>query len=216
MLDPSRPIDLPRRGLSCRTGAGLCRAQLYESVELRVNRTGRAARVASAGVPAVAHAVDGLDRVETGVHGEKLRPNPLYLRRDRPVVEDRIRRGHELLAALHVPRVLGERKDDPELGQCERDRVAAPVRRHPIAVEREGALLEPLALGLVLAQRLDPAEQRRDAREQVLEAHALREVVIADRSLVLDDRNEFRYGHKTQVTRRSVSAWHHSAAFMTR
>src|SRR6516162_9000335 len=116
-----RPIDLPRSGPCYWTEQAYAGRQLYESVERRVNWTpGRSAARNSVRMPTIAHAVHGLDRVEGGVHGQELRTNPFHLRRDRTVIENGVGRGHELLAVLHVPRVQGERVDDPELGQRER------------------------------------------------------------------------------------------------
>src|SRR6185503_3499925 len=66
----------------------------------------------------------------------------------------------------------------PELGDRERHGRALPLNAHSIAIERQRSLLEPLAGSVPCAQRLDAAEQRRHAREQVLDAGAFGEVVV--------------------------------------
>src|SRR4029078_6608119 len=95
---------------------------------------------------------------------QEFRTNSLHLGRDRTVIENGIGRRHELLAVLHVPRVQRERIDHQKPGRWERHALAPPLRGHPVAVEHERSLLEPVALLFTRAQRLAPPEQRRAAR----------------------------------------------------
>src|SRR5262245_5590037 len=71
--------------------------------------------------PAIAHAVDALDAVEAGVERRELPADALDVRGDGAVVHHHARLAHELLAVLDVPRVTGERVDDPELGERQVD-----------------------------------------------------------------------------------------------
>src|SRR4051812_1010895 len=71
--------------------------------------------------PAIAHAVDGFDRVEFRIDGRDLLADALDVRSDRAFVDDHVRVAHQLPAALHVSRQARERMHDPELRDGELD-----------------------------------------------------------------------------------------------
>ena len=48
-----------------------------------------------------------------GSTADELRPDAFYLRRDRAVVQDDVRRRHELLAAAHVARDAAPARERP-------------------------------------------------------------------------------------------------------
>src|SRR6266850_6725646 len=74
----------------------------------------------------------------------------------------------------------------PELGERQLDRLFLPRRGEALRVELESPALEHFLGGLGLAQRVDPAEQRRDAREQMRQAHVLGEVVVGAQAQARD------------------------------
>src|SRR5688572_1801170 len=153
---------------SCDAGLSSRGPQICRGVALQNRKTGAglvptsdymerpdAASIASSALPksvrlpAIAHAVDGLDRVEFRIDGGELGPDALDLRRHGAVVKHDVCGGHQLLAAAYVPRVLGERVHDPKLGHRERHRRRLPLNAHSVAIERQGPLLEPLPGHLV-------------------------------------------------------------------
>src|SRR5690606_41818976 len=71
-----------------------------------------------------------------------------------------------------------ERVHHPELRQRQRNLSVLPVRGHPVPIERQRAPHEALGFAVAALQRLDPPEQRGDPREQVLDADALRQVIV--------------------------------------
>src|SRR5262245_29826631 len=66
----------------------------------------------------------------------------------------------------------------PELGERERDRHAAPLHAEALEVDRERAALQALGHRAGIAGELGATEQRRDARQQVRQAHVLGEIVV--------------------------------------
>ena len=100
------------------------------------------------------------------------------MRGDRALVHDEVRLAHEALAVFHVAGKFRERVHHPELGERQPDGPAFPRRAEALRVELERPALEHFLGRFRLAQRIDPAKQRRDAREQVRQAHVLGEIVV--------------------------------------
>ena len=93
-LSNRRPFDLPRRGPQLRgPEQALCRPEtIGNGPTPRQSRTGTPPQ--SVRLPAIAHAVDGLDGVELRIDARKLGPDALDLRRHGAVVEHDVSCGH--------------------------------------------------------------------------------------------------------------------------
>src|SRR6266852_6139305 len=129
-------------------------------------------------LPPVAHPVHCVDLRERRIDRGEFPADALHVRGDRALVHDQVRIAHKTLAVFHVAGEFRERVHHPELGERQRDGLVFPRRGEALRVELQGPALEHFLDRLRLAQRIDPAKQRRDAREQVWQAHVLGEIVV--------------------------------------
>src|SRR6266853_5707618 len=86
----------------------------------------------SFGVPAIAHAVHGVDTVERWIEGKKFSADALDVRGDGGIVDDDLCVAHQTVAILDVTRKPSQRMDHPELGQRELHALAIPLRREAL------------------------------------------------------------------------------------
>src|SRR4029077_15937074 len=135
----------------------------------------------------ITDAIEGFDLREIRVDGLELLAQPFDVAVDRPVVDIdvlAVSRIHQLVAVLDVPRAVGERFEDQELGHGELDRRATPGAQMAHRVEDQLSAddhrlaLRLLALACELAapdQRPDPLDQqtlRKRLLDVVVGAHA--------------------------------------------
>src|SRR5690349_24302248 len=99
-------------------------------------------RMRISGVPAVAQTVHRVDGVEGAVHRLELAADALHVRGDGRVVDHDVRVAHQRFAILDVPGIASERVHEPELGEREIDRRAAPARLETLHVELERPALD--------------------------------------------------------------------------
>src|SRR5271169_3063732 len=154
---------------ACRRGemsAGGC-----DSVSTAMIRAHQA-ESGSAFLVAVADAIEGLDLVETVVHGPQFLPHPFDVAVDGAVIHVNmlaISGVHELVAAFHEPRALRKRLEDQKLRDREIDGTGFPAAEVPARIEQEIAprddrlAVRPLAGGIL---ELAPAQQRADALDE--------------------------------------------------
>src|SRR6266540_4590287 len=119
-------------------------------------------RMPASSVPAVAEAVDRIDRPELLVDGLKLAPDALDVRRDGRVVDDDVRVAHQLLPVLDVARKARERMHQPELGQREVHGVSAPRGLEALHIESERHTLQHVLRRRRLREQVGAPEERAD------------------------------------------------------
>src|ERR1700676_1458211 len=94
------------------------------------------------GVPAIAHAVHGVDAVEQRVEDKKFSADALDVRGDGGIVNDDLGIAHQAVAILDVAGKPGQRVNHPELGQSEVNSLAAPLRCEALEIELQLAALD--------------------------------------------------------------------------
>src|SRR6266404_7111168 len=102
----------------------------------------RASILLGFGVPAIAHAVHGVDAVERWVEDKKFSADALDVRGDGGIVDDDLCVAHQTVAILDVTRKPSQRVDHPELGQREIHALAIPLRREALEIELQLAALD--------------------------------------------------------------------------
>src|SRR4029077_11254996 len=131
----------------------------------------------------ITDAIEGFDLREIRVDGLELLAEPLDVAVDCSVVDIdvlAVSRIHQLVAVLDVPRAVGERFEDQELGHGELDRRAAPGAEMAHRIENQlSADDDRLALRLVaLARKLAATDQRTDPLDQQPLRKRLLDVVV--------------------------------------
>src|SRR4030088_756393 len=115
------------------------------------------------GVPAIAHAVHGVDAVERWVEDKKFSADALDVRGDGGIVDDDLRVAHHAVAILDVTRKRSQRMDHPELGKREIHTLAVPLRREALEIELQLAALDRFLDRLWRREQVAAPEQRGEA-----------------------------------------------------
>ena len=129
-------------------------------------------------VPAIAHAVYGLDGIELGVNLIELAADALDMGGDGVVVQYYAGGVHQLLAVFYVAGVFGQSVHNPEFGQGQIQWLLTPIGVQPVKIQQQFAALQSVLLLTRLIEGIQATEQSRDAGRQMGQADVFGEVIV--------------------------------------